>query len=271
VEESRIPSTATGDGLDTLIADMRTTTRQFRSELGAVMTKGQGNWDYLHLKIAASKVNNPYILAKEDAYWEVRKTDNLADFDAWVNDGQQLLDGLESGGYNTTSAQRALDVFAARRPDLQAALVARSVTDIESVNGQILALSQQFVLATAAVQEQVPDSIRFRFFIDQGYRAVERADVVNPNLTYLLLDIGDAEPARAKTKTDLATARKVLGTGNLEATRTPLKLVQKDLVDLSVAYRDIAHTVDLPDDLTAELNTMEARLGNAADQMGAVL
>jgi hypothetical protein len=271
VEESRIPATATGAGLDTLIEDMRTTTTQFRKETSAVMTRGQGKWDDMNLLITKAKENNPYILAKKDAYWETRKAYQLAVFDTWGNDGQQLLDSLNSRGYDTTAAQRALDVFVARRPAVQAALTARSETDIESVNVQTLALSDQFGQKVVETQEQIPDSTRFAFFIDEGYRAVERADQVNPDLTRILLDIGDADTALAKTKTDLATARKVLGTGNLEAARTPLKLVQKDLVDLAQVYRDLAHQVDLPDALSSELNTLVSRLTDTADRMGAVL
>jgi hypothetical protein len=271
VEESRIPATATGAGLDSLIEDMRTTTTQFRKETRAVMTKGQGKWNDLNLQIIDAKENNPYILAKKDAYWETRKAYQLAAFDAWGNDGQQLLGHLNSGGYNTTAAQRALDVFQAQRPAVLAALTARSETDIASVNLQTLALSTQFGQKVVDTQEQVPDSIRFAFFIDEGYRAVERADQVNPDLTRILLDIGDADAALAKTKTDLATARKVLGTGNLESARIPLKLVQKDMVDLAQAYRDLAHRVDLPDPLSSELNTLINRLTDTTDRMGAVL
>jgi hypothetical protein len=271
VEESRIPATAAGAGLDTLIADMRTTTSQFRNELRAVMVKGQGKWGDLSLQIAGVKENNPYISAKRDAYRETWKANQLAAFDAWADNGQQILDSLKAGGYNTTAAQRALDVFVARRPAVQAALASGAATDIESVNGQTLALSEQFGQKVIETQEQVPDNVRFRFFIEEGYRAVERADTVNAELTRILLDIGDAETTLAKAKTDLATANKVLGTGNSEATKTPIKLVQKDLLDLAQAYRDVAHRVDLPGDLTSELNSMETRLGNTADRMGDAL
>jgi hypothetical protein len=70
---------------------------------------------------------------------------------------------------------------------------------------------------------------------------------------------------------DIAASRKILDTGNLGAARTEMVHVQKDLVDLAQAYRDVAHSAALPAELTAELDTMALRLDDAADQMGAAL
>lgn len=269
--EARIPSAATDREVDALIADMRNTTEKFRADTLDVMTKGQGKWDALNSEVSAVKNNNPYIQAKQDAYWAVRKENNLADFDAWVRDGQQHLDGLKSRGYDTTSAQRALDVFSSKRPDVEAALKTKAETAIQSVNQQILPLSEQYIQKFAAVQQQVPDSIRFGFFIEQGNRAVELADRINFALVPVMIDIGEAESILAKTKTDLAAARNVLNTGNLGAAKAPLILVRKDFIDLAQAYRDIARTVVLPGNLSEELNTMAFRLDYAADQMGEAL
>ncbi|MDD1687403.1 hypothetical protein [Methanoregula sp.] len=270
-EEARIPSAATGKELDMLIAEMRTTTGQFRSETWTVMTKGQGKWDDLEAQIAKARDNNPYIQEKKDTYWAVRKASQLADFDAWVDNGQQILDTLKAGGYDTTSAQRALDVFSSKRPEVEAALTARSELAVQSAGQQILPLSQEFNTKLALVQNQVPDSIRLQFFIDQADRAVGLADGINTELVPIMLDIGDAEPVLSKTKTDLTTARKVLATGNLESTKVPLRLVKKDLVDLAEAYRNIRVSVSLPAALSTELETMVIRLENTADTMGAAL
>ena len=270
-EEARIPEAATEPEVDALIAEMRNTTGQFQAATWTVMTKGQGKWDALAVQIADAKENNPYILEKKDTYWEVRKAGQLADFDAWVNNGQQILDTLKAGGYDTTSAQRALDVFSSKRPDVQAALTAKSDLAVQSVNLQILPLSAEFNTKLALVQAQVPDSVRLRFFIDQADRAVGLAETINADLVPVMLNIGDAEPVLSTTKTDINTAKKILATGNLEAAKVPLKLVQKDLTDLAQAYRDTRISVSLPADLSAELETLVIRLQNTADQMGDAL
>jgi len=270
-EEARIPETSTPKEVDALIAEMRNTTAQFRSETYAVMTKGQGKWDALSSQIFLVKENNPYLLEKKEYYWAVRTADQLAAFDAWVQDGQQHLDMLKAGGYDTTSAQRALDVFSSKRPDVKAALTQKTELAVNSVYQQIRPLSLDFGQKLEDVQGQVPDTTRFLFFIEQADRAVGKADTVNNALLPILLDIGSAETVLSKTKNDLKEARKLLGTGNLGNTKTPLRLVKKDLTDLAQAYRDIVHTAALTPDLSMELNTLAIRLDNTADQMGAVL
>lgn len=270
-EEARIPSAATRADLNALIGEMRNTTGQFKTELFTIMSTKQGDYDALSHQIAAAKLNNPYIQAQKDNYWSVRKADQMADFDSWVSEGQQTLDSLKARGYDITSAQRALDVFSAKRPDVQAALASRSDTAITSVNQQIAPLSETFIQKLIEIDAQVPDSGRWEYFIQQGDRAVAEADRINTALIPAIIDIGDADPVLARTKTDLNTARNVLSTGNLEATKVPLKLVQKDLTDLALAYRDIQHSAALPGNLSGELNTMALRLDETAGTMGAAL
>ena len=270
-EEARITETSTTKEIDELIAEMRNTTAQFRGETYTVMTKGQGKWDALTSQIFLVKENNPYIHEKKERYWAVRTADQLAAFDAWVQEGQQHLDTLKAGGYDTTSAQRALDVFSSKRPDVKAALTQKTELAVISINQLIRPLSMDFTRKLEEVQEQIPDTARFRFFIEQADRAVGNADIVNAALVPVLLDIGSAETVLSKTKNDLTEARRLLGTGNLENTKTPLRLVKKDLTDLAEAYRDIVHTTALTPDLTTELNTLAIRLDNTADQMGAEL
>lgn len=270
-EEARIPSAATRADLNVLIADMRNTTTQFRTELATIISTKQGKWADLNRAIAAAKLNNPYIQAKKDAYWNIRKANQLADFDTWVIEGQQTLNSKKAEGYDITAAQRALDVFSSKRPDVQAALNARSDTAIESVNLATVPLSEAFIDQLLALDTQVPDSGRWNHFIEQGDRVVAEADRINIALIPVILDIGDAEPVLAKTKKDLNTARVLLGSGNLEATKVPLRLVQKDFTDLALAYRDIRNTAALPGTLSAELDSMALRLDDAAGEMGAAL
>jgi len=270
-KEARIPSAATRADLSTLIADMRNTTSQFRAELDTILATKQGNRADLSRAIAAVKLNNPYIQAKKDAYWNVRKANQLADFDTWVLEGQQTLNAKKAEGYEITAAQRALDVFSAKRPDVAAALNARSDTAIEAVNQKTVPLSEAFIDQLLTLDTQVPDSGRWQHFIQQGDRVVTDADRINIALVPAILDIRDAEPVLAKTKTDLNRARVLLGSGNLEATKVPLRLVQKDFTDLAHAYRDIRSTAALPGNLSTELKVMALRLDEAAAEMGAAL
>jgi hypothetical protein len=270
-EEAGIPAAASDTDLSALITDMKNTTTLFRNDTGVQMTVGQGRWDELGQQIGAATSGNPYITGKENAYWTTRSTGTLADFDAWVTNSRQVLDSLNAEGYNTSAAQRTLDGISFSRPDLQSALASRSDDDIASASQQILAGTRAFAGQVAVVQEQVPEGVRQQFFIDQGYRAVERADTVNHDLTMILIDIGPADPALSKTKNDLAASRNVLNTGNFGAARTPLQLVQEDMRNLAQAYEGVTHSADLPPALSAELSSMAVRLDDAADQIGASL
>ena len=270
-EEARIPSAVTRADLNSLIAQMRNTTTQFRTELATIISTKQGKWADLNRQITVAKFNNPYIQAKKDTYWNVRKTNQLADFDAWVAEAQQNLNTLKLQGYDITAAQRALDVFSSKRPDVVTALSAKSEPAIESSNQQVVPLSEAFIDQLIAMDAQVTDYGRWSYFIEQGDRAVAEADRINRALTPLLIDIGDAEPVLAKTKIDLRSARNVLSTGNLATTKVPLKLVQKDFTDLALAYRGIRSTAALPPNLSAELESMALRLDETAGEMGAAL
>lgn len=270
-EEARIPGAGSDAELAALLQDMKNTTALFRNETFAQMTTGQGKWEVLDGQISTATANSPYIAGKQSDYWNTRKTGTLADFDAWVANGQQVLDGLKLKGYDTAIPQRTLDVISARRPDIQSALESRSEIAITTLDQQLFPQTLTFSSQVAAVRGQVPGDRQQQFLIDQGYRAVGRADLINHDLTLILIDIGPADTILSQTKTDLDQSRKILATGNLEAAKTPLRLVQKDFVDLAQAYRDVAHSADLPPALSAELLSMAIRLDDAADQMGAVL
>src|SRR5208337_1898082 len=174
-EESLIPSATDPASLDTITADLRSITSQFRNETIAQMTQGQ-----------------------------------------------QALDTLKNEGYDTTSAQRSLDLISFRRPDVVAALGSRNELKIQSMNSEILSMSQQFGQQVDDVQGQVSDDTTTGFLIDQGYRAVARADTINYNLTVILLDISPADSILAQTKKDLASARALQNNGNFESAKTPL-------------------------------------------------
>ena len=194
----------------------------------------------------------------------------MGDFDAWILQGQQALDTLKKEGYDTTGAQRSLDLISFRRPDVLAALASRNEIAIQSINSKILGMSQQFGQQVNELQGEVSDNTTTGFFIDQGDRAVTRADAINYNLTVILLNIGPAETILAQTKKDLASATVLQNSGKFESAKTPLRLVKKDLTDLAEAYRDLEHSADLPPDLSATLDTMAGQLDTMAGQMGAI-
>jgi hypothetical protein len=266
-QEAFIPATTTRAGFEDLTGEMRAVRAQFRNESGIQMTTGYGKWNDLSLQVRAATTNNPYIDEKQQAYWSVRRTNQLKDFDAWVLDTQASLDLLTKQGFDMAAAQRSLDVIGSKRPDLLAALESKNEDQIASVNGVIRPLTQQLGVQVQEAQAQVSEAERMQFLVEQGYRVVKRADIINNDLTMILLDIGPAEPALRQLKTDLAATDRMLATRNLGMAKTPFTLVKQDLRDLSMAYRDTANTATLPEDLTATLRAMVITLDNAADQM----
>lgn len=266
-QEALIPSTTTQAGFDNITREMRAVTAQFRNESGIQMTTGYGKWDDLTLKVRAATTNNPYIGEKRAAYWSTRRTNQLKDFDAYVVESQVSLDNLKKQGYDTTAAQRSLDVIGSKRPAVVEALESHSEDSILTTNEGILTLTRQLEQEVVDAQGQVSDAKKMEFLIEQGYRAVARADRINNDLRMILLDIDPVESTTKKVKVDLAATKTMLGTGNLPVAKTPLSLVKKDLKDLSMAYRDIANAADLPPALTTTLRSMVITLDNTADQM----
>jgi hypothetical protein len=264
---SEIPLATTQGDFDLLVGEMRAITAEFRNETSVQVTRGQGDPATLTLQVRAATTNNPYITDKEAQYWTIRRTNQLGAFDDWVRGTQGSLDTLKKQGYNTTAAQRTLDVTAAKRPDLADALGSRNEGRILAENQEILPLTRQESVQVREAQGQVSDVARMQFLVEQGYRGVAQADRINRDLTVLLLDIGPAEPGLNKVKTDLATTSRILGTGNLALAKTPFSLVRTDLRDLASAYRDIANTADLPPDLGAALRAMILTLESSSDQM----
>ena len=265
--EAEIPGTTTREGFDNLTLAMRETTAQFRNETVVQMTTGHGKSAELAAQAGKATAGNPWIEDKKKTYWTVRKTSQLAAFDAWAAGARESLDILESRGYDTSRARRTLDVIAAKRPEVVTALDSQSEDRIAAVDTAISPLMEQLMEQTTAAQGEVSEAERMQFMIDQGYRAVYRADSMNGELLPVLLDIGAAEDATRKLKGDLAVANRYLATGNLASVKNPLRLTKTDLKDLSMAYRDIANTADLPADTASALRALVITLDRAADQV----
>lgn len=268
-QEALIPATTSRAGFADLTGKMRLITAQFRNESEIQMSLGYGKREDLTLQVRAATTNNPYIEQKRLAYWNTRRTNQLADFDAWAGEAQVSLDTLKMQGFDTAAAQRTLDVIGSKRRDLAAALDAKSEDGILAANDVILPLTRELGAGAAEAQAEVSEAERIKFLVAEGYRAVHRADTINHDLTVILLDIGPAEPTLRQLKIDLAATDRMLATGNLPLAQTPLLLAKKDLKDLSMAYRNLANTADLPPELTATLRGMVITLDNTADRMEA--
>lgn len=266
-QEARIPSASTAEDFRNITGGMRSIAAEFRNETAIQMEKGYGKPSDLSRALTGAVTNNPYIEQRKATYWTVRKANQLADFDAYILAARSSLDSLGAVGYPLEKAERALDVLASKRPDLASALEAKSEDRIASAGAIILPLSEDLGSRVGEAQGEVSEAERMRFYIDQGYRAVKRADSSNSELMKIFLDIGPAETATRKLKQDLATSDRILGTGNIGMARTPLTLVKKDLKDLSADYRDLATTETLPSDLGASVRALILTLDSTADQM----
>nr|WP_319377388.1 hypothetical protein [uncultured Methanoregula sp.] len=267
--EARIPSAQTDAALDSIISDIRGITRQFQNEAKAQMIVGQGSWNELTPKIELVVSGNPYIEEKKNLYWSTRKTGQLSDFDAWAGTAGAELTSLSAKGYDTTKAQRALDVTVAKRPELQAALEARDENQVSAAASLILGLSQEYVARAGEIGQQVPDDARIRSLLEQADRITGKADQLSSDTLRITLDLGAAEPALSSLKTDITNTKRLLAAGKLETARKNLPVLKKDLTDLAEGYRAIARSVNLPADLSEALNSMAVNLDNTADQMGA--
>jgi hypothetical protein len=265
--EAGIPAVSSLQEYRNLTRNMRDLTSQFHDETMTQLILGQTTGNPLSLPISTAKTNNPYIEEKKNAYWNTRKTNQLKDFDAWVLSAQGALDMLKTQGYDTSKAQYTLDTISSKRPEIQSALESKNENQILYMNSAVYPLTQQLGQQVIDAQSQVSERQKMEYLVEEGYRAVFRADTMNNDLVVILLDIGPAEPVLKKTKTDLAATKIMLATGNLPLAKTPLTLVKKDLKDLSSAYRDIGITANLPPDVAANLKSLVIVLDNTADQM----
>jgi len=266
--EARIPAAQTDTDINSIVSDLQLTTRQFREEARAQMGAGQGSWTELNGQITLAMSNNPYIAEKKNLYWSSRTRDQLSDFDSWAEEAQAELTALKANGYDVTKAQRALDVTIAKRPALQAALESRDENNVSDACDLLLSLSLDYVDQVGEAQQQVPDDARILFLLEQADRAVGKADQLNTDTTMVILDIGAAEPALSRLKTDIRATRLLLNAGRLETAKKNLILIKKDFTDLAQGYRDIATSANLPADLSGSLRAMAITLDNTADQIG---
>jgi hypothetical protein len=264
----RIPQVTDDGGLALIIADMKNLTQQFTSETRSQVSRGQGQGDDVKKQMGKATEGNPYIDAAKNTYWSTRTKKTLDNFDRMAGDAQVLLDTLKNEGYDTASAQRALDVVGSQRPALKAALESKNEIAIQDTTGNIYRLSEEYVQKIAGIASQVPKGEKMQFILNDAYRAVSRADSINREITAHLLDIGPADLTLTRLKKDLDATRRLLNAGRTGMAETALLDVKKDFTDLAASYRDIAHTAALPADLTSSLETMAIILDETSLSMG---
>ncbi|MFA4877587.1 MAG: hypothetical protein WC586_09240 [Methanoregula sp.] len=266
--EARIPSARTDAEVNSIITNLQQITRRYKSEVSAQMGAGQGSWGELNAQITLATSNNPYIQEKKNLYWSTRANGQLADLDSWAGAVQADLDALRARGYDTTKAQRALDVTLASRPQLQAALELKNEDQVSAAAGNLYILSSDYVARVTETRQQVPDNAGIALFLEEADRIVTRADRLNTDTIRITLDIGAAESDLSRLKNDIVATKRLLAAGKLDSAKKNLLIIKKDLTDLAGAYRDIATTANLPPDLSGALSMTAVSLDNTADRVG---
>ncbi|WP_321506136.1 hypothetical protein [uncultured Methanoregula sp.] len=266
--EAQIPAARTDAEVDSIILNLRKITRQFQSEVSAQMSAGQGSSNELGRQISLATSGNPFTEEKKNLYWSMRSSGQLSDLDSWAGAAQAELTSLNARGYDTTKAQRALDLTTAKRPELQSAFELKDEVKVNAACNTLYSLSSEYVARAGEIQQQVPDDARIWSLLDQADRIVGKADRLNTDTTMVILDIGAADTDLSRLKTDIVATKRLIVAGKLESAKKSLLVIKKDYTDLAREYRGIASTTNLPADLSEALNMMAVALDNAADRMG---
>ena len=265
---SAIGSITSRPALEKHTSLMQKTALSFNRETKNQTTAHQGTMRDLQEQIGRAVNANPGIAMKKDAYWDMRSTRQLDDFDAWLKGAQRGIDALQAQGYPVTGTQQYLDRFASFRPDLKSSLDAQDFDRADTLALQIRNSSSEISGRIVDLKVQVSPDTTAEFRIDEADRVIARAEQINNQLTEQILDIGAAEPALAQTKTDVKMARLALNGGQKGLISTGLLLVKKDYLNLAAAYRDIAVSASLPDGMADTLKAMSLSLEDTADRIG---
>ena len=266
--KSAIGSISSLQALDNHTSLMQKTVISFNREMKNQTDAHQGKSVDLQAQIGKAVNANPYIAMKKDAYWAIRSTQQLDEFDRWVTGTQNTLDTLKARGFPVTSTQPYLDRFASVKPDLKSSL---DTKDFDRADGTALTIkdrSTEISDRIMALQGEVSRDTTAEFRIDEADRVIARADRINNQLVEQILDIGAADPVLSKTKTDVKLAHGALNGGQTGLVSTQLLLIKKDYRDLASAYRDIAVSSILPDGMADTLKSTSISLENTADRIG---
>ena len=99
---SAIGSIATLPELNNQTSRMQKTVLAFNREAINQTSAHQKKIAGLRAQTGKAVIANPYITMRKDAYWSARRTQQLADFDAWVDQIQKSLDSLQAQGFSVT-------------------------------------------------------------------------------------------------------------------------------------------------------------------------
>lgn len=266
-QEAQIPLLSTHIGINNLIRDMNQVNTQFRQELRNQMKTGRGKTAELKSQVDSAVQANAQLATLESAYWSTRTLNELSNFDTRTERSAGILATLAAKGYDTTTAQAKLDEIKAQRPDLESALNSHDRAQIQAVQQKILGLSQELAQIVKDLQVQVPQEKRIQSRINEGNRAVARAEMVNADLKALNIDITQAEQYTAAAKADLAAAQSALDAQDLPGAQASLDKAKEDLKNLSQAYRDIAKRYQSEPAAVSELTSTALALDSMTASM----
>jgi hypothetical protein len=267
-QEAQAATLSTHTGLDNLLREMNQVNLEFRQELRNQMTAGRGRPAELKAQVDAAVKGNPALASLESAYWSTRTTGELANFDIRVQRAGTVLSNLSVKGYDTTQAQAKLTEITALRSTLEPALNSHDRTQIQAVQEHIRTLFSDLGQIVKDLQVQVPQDRRIQFPINEGNRAVARAEMINADLRFLDIDTSMAEQYTGAAKADLAAAQAALDADNFNGAKTSLNAARQDLKSLAQAYRDIAARYKSDATTASTLTATAAALDNTAASMG---
>ncbi len=222
------------------LEDIKTTNANFKNELQTQRDAYHGTAIALRWAIQTALDENATMLdGLKNAYWSLRTTDELAIFDLRVDNAQTILNTLSDKGYNTTEAQGILDGIQAMRTDLEAALNAHDQTAVHAVNVRIYDQSVILRATVRALQVQVPQELRLRYWIEVGGRALNRTAVILSELEGLGLNVTKLQATQDQAVIDLGRAQQSYLAGDLTGTRSALSDLRLDLLSMREAYHDL--------------------------------
>jgi len=268
-KELQIASLTTDIGLNNLNRDIEQINTQFREELRTQLKTGRGKNAELKSLVDAAVQGDASLASMESSYWTTRTSEELANFDLRVQRSQTAIDSLKVKGYDNTTAQAKLGEIIAKRSSLESALASHDKNQIGPVQQQIGTLWEQLATIVKGLQVKVPSQDKqILSRINEGTRAVARADMVNADLKALLIDTTLAEQYTAAAKVNLAAAQTSLTAGNLEQAQVSIDAVKLDLKNLSQAYKDISHRYQVPADAASEATAIAGAIDSTVTSMG---
>ncbi|MDO9324959.1 MAG: hypothetical protein Q7T80_08405, partial [Methanoregula sp.] len=169
-DKSAIESLSSLPALNNQTSRMQKTALLFNRETINQTNAHQGKMGDLQAQTGRAVNGNPYITMKKDAYWTIRSTQQLANFDTWVLQTQKTLDTLQAQGFPVTDTQPYLDRFASLKADLKSSLDAKDFDRLDATALRIKDRSLEITGRIATLQGQVSQDTTAAFRIDEADR-----------------------------------------------------------------------------------------------------